>query len=120
MTRAVIVELQEPATEMAQEEILKQIAHLSPSLRKPRITPDGSKLEFNVPAEEAANAKVNAQNLCALIQRSLRNLERKVVYRSRGMSRPIFRGSTTGIPGIHMAGPGQVMLEGMPLSLFQY
>lgn len=120
MTRTVTIVLRDPATDMAREEILKQVAHLSPSLRKARISLDGSRLEFDVPEQEAGSTKVNAENLCALIQRSLRNLERKVVYQSRAVARPIFRGSTAGIPGVIMSGPGQVMLEGLPLWLFQY
>jgi seryl-tRNA synthetase len=120
MTRTVTVLLREPATDMAREEILKQLAHLSPSLRKPSITPDGSKLKFNVPAEEAESAKLNAESLCALVQRSLRSLERKIVYRSQAMSDPIFRGTTAPVLGVHSAGPGQIMLEGVPLRLFQY
>src|SRR5205085_12535396 len=105
---------------MVREEILKQIAHLSRSLRNPRLTPDGSELKFEVPAEEAEIAKDHARHLCALIQRSLRNIKRKVVYRTRAMSHPVFRGTGPYENGIHMAGKGQVMLEGMPLQLFCY
>lgn len=120
MTRKVTILLREPATEMAREEILKQVAHLSPSLRKPRITPDGSTLELEVAAEEAENTQSHAERLCALIQRSLRSLERKVVYRSRAMSSPVFRGTNSPGQGVFTAAKGQVMLEGVPLALFHY
>jgi seryl-tRNA synthetase len=120
MTKPVTIQLRDPATDMTREEIVKQVAHLSGSLRNPRISPDGSKLEFDIAAEEAENAKHHAEKLCALIQRSLRNVERKVVYRTRAMSRPIIRGTTAPGDGVYMAGRGQVMLEGIPLQLFRY
>jgi len=120
MTKTVTIHFQEPPTDMAQEEILKQLAHLSSSLRNPRLSRDGSKLSFEVPAEKAETAKKEAEDLCALIQRSLRNVERTVIYRSDAMSHPKFRGTTTARDGIHMAGKGQAMLEGVPLQLFRY
>lgn len=120
MTRTVTIALNEPANDMAREEIVKQVAHLSNSLRNPRLSPDGLKLKFDVAAEEAENTKLHAGHLCALIQRSLRNVERKVVYRTKAMSRPLFRGTTAPQDGIYMAGKGQVMLEGLPLQLFRY
>jgi len=120
MTKTVTIQLHEPATEMTREEIVKQVAHLSSSLRNPQISPDGSKLSFDVAAEEAENAKQHAERLCALIQRSLRNVQRKVVYSTRAMSRPVIRGTTKPGEGVYMAGRGQVMLEGLPLQLFRY
>src|SRR5438105_1896298 len=120
MTRTVTIMLQEPASDMSREEILKQVAHLSSSLRNPRMSPDGSRLQFEVPAEEAATAQQHAEHLCALIQRCLRNVKRKVVYRTDAVSHPTFRGTVAGQAGVHMAGRGQVMLEGVPLQLFRY
>jgi seryl-tRNA synthetase len=120
MIRTVTIPLQESASDMAREEIVKQVAHLSNSLRNPRISADGSKFQFDVPEEEAEDTKHHAEHLCALIQRSLRNLTRKVVYQTRAMSGPIIRGTTAPGEGIFMAGRGQVMLEGMPLQLFRY
>ena len=76
MTRTVTVPLREPATEMTREEILKQAAHLSGSLRNPRIAPDGTLLEFEVPEQEAARTRDVAEQLCGTIQKSLRRLER--------------------------------------------
>lgn len=116
----VTIQLHDPATDMTREEILKQVAHLSNTLQNPRISSDGLKLSFEVAPEEAEHTKHHAERLCALIQRSLRNLERKVVYRTRAMSHPIIRGTTAPRDGIIMAGPGQVMLEGVPLQLFRY
>jgi seryl-tRNA synthetase len=120
MIQTVVIQLREPASDMTREEILKQVAHLSGSLRNPRISPDGCRLKFDVPSEEAENAKQHAEHLCALVQRSLRNLQRKVVYRTRAMSRPIIRGTTAPGEGVLMTGRGQVMLEGLPLQLFRY
>jgi seryl-tRNA synthetase len=118
--RTITVVLREPANEMAREEIIKQVAHLSPSLKKPRILPDGSRLEFEMPAAEIDGIQQHAERLCAMIQRSLRSLERKVVYRSQAMSQPVFRGKTAPGAGVFTAGPGQLMLEDGPLQLFRY
>lgn len=118
MTSTVTIALREPATEITREEILKQVAHLSGSLRQARIPPDGSKLEFEVDAPAAESIKPHAERLCAQVQRSLRALERKVVYRTRAMAAPVFRGG--GSEGVFMAGKGQVMLEGLPLKIFHY
>jgi len=120
MTSTVSIPLREPATEITREEILKQVAHLSGSLQKPRIPPDGSRLEFEVEAPEAQTIKPHAERLCARIQRALRALQRKVVYRTRAMDHPVFRGRATGQAGLFMAGQGQVMLEGLPLKIFHY
>jgi len=120
MTRTITVPLREPANDMAREEIIKQVAHLSPLLRHPRIPPDGSRLEFEMPAEETNGIQQHAERLCAMVQRSLRSLERKVVYRSDAMSRPVFRGQTAPGAGVYVAGPGQLMLEDVPLQLFEF
>ena len=120
MTKTVTIQLAESATDMAREEIVKQVAHLSNSLRNPRISTDGARLTFDVAAEEAENARQHAEKLCALIQRSLRNVQRKVVYSTRAMARPMIRGTTAPGEGVFMSGRGQFMLEGMPLQLFRY
>ena len=120
-SKTVTIELHDPATDMTREEMLKQVAHLSNSLRNPQISTDGLKLTFEVDADGADETKRHAQELCALIQRSLRKLERKVVFRTRAMSsNSIIRGTTAPGDGVIMAGPGQVMLEGAPLQLFRY
>ena len=120
MTSTVTIPLRERATEMTREEILKQVAHLSGSLQKPRIPPDGSRLEFEIEAAEADHIKPHAERLCAQIQRSLRTLERKLVYRTQAMADPVFRGAGSLQDGIFMAGSGQVMLEDLPLKLLHY
>src|ERR1051326_5213227 len=99
-TETVTIQLHDAATDMTREEMLKQVAHLSNSLRNPEISADGLKLSFEVKAEEAEETKAHAERLCALIQRSLRKLERKVVYRTRAMSHPIIRGTTAPGDGV--------------------
>lgn len=120
MNNIVRVHLSEPATELAREEILKQIAHVRSSVRNPRMSADGAVLEFEVAPQDAETIKPHAQALCAQIQRSLRRLQRKVVYRTHAMREPVFRGEAEKQPGVWMAGPGQVMLEDAPLLLFNY
>lgn len=120
MTSTIKIPLKEPATEITREEILKQVAHLSDAVQRPRIPPDGSSLEFDVLPEQADHLQAHAERLCSVIQRSLRRLERKVVYQTRSLAHPVFRGDGATVPGIHMAGRGQVMLDGMPLRLFEF
>ena len=120
MNCTIKLRLPEPATELAREEILKQVAHLSSSLRNARMPPDGSVLEFEVAEQEAKALKPHVEALCAHVQRSLRRLQRKVVYRSRALADPVFRGRPAKQPGVWTAGSGQVVLEGLPLILFNY
>jgi seryl-tRNA synthetase len=120
MSYTVTIALQQRATEITREEILKQVAHLSRSLSRPRISPDGRRLQFEVKREEAESIKPHAEQLCAQIQRSLRRLKRKVVYATHAMAHPVFRGKSGTTPGVRLAGIGQVMLEGVPLRLFHF
>jgi seryl-tRNA synthetase len=123
MTCTVTIPFEEPVNDMAREEILKQVAQLNASLKTPRIPTDGSRLEFDVPAEQVENTRQHAERLCAVIRRSLQRVERKVVYTTRAMSEPALDGKP--VPdlnqvGIHSAGQGRVMLEGIALQLFRY
>jgi hypothetical protein len=108
MIRTVTVELQTPATEMAQEEIPKQIAFIAKEISNIRFVREGAALQFDVPAA-----------LAQKMQRSLRSIARKIVYRSPACERVQFAG--TGMTeGILSMGRGQVALEGLPLRLYRY
>jgi seryl-tRNA synthetase len=113
------VTLKTPASEMAQEEILKLVAFLGREIARPRFSADGLSLEFDVPAERSAELNRQAEELATRVQRGMRSLQRKVLYRSPRMDRPEFRGDGN-LPGIHTLGTGQVALEGVPLRLFRY
>ena len=104
---------------MAQEEVLKQLAFLSPRIRGGRFDAGGDLLEFDAPAGEAQGLAHAARELAMKIQRSLRSLQRKVVFRSAAADRPAFRGPVP-TPGAHQVGVGLVALEGLSLALFQY
>jgi hypothetical protein len=117
--RTVTVELKSPATEMAQEEIPKQIAFLSKEISNIRFVRGGAALEFDAPEALAGELAPAAAGVAQRMQRSLRSLARKIVYRSPAMERGTFRG--TGMTGgIHAMGRGQVALEGVPLRLYRY
>ena len=119
MIRTVTVELQSPASEMAQEEIPKQIAFLSKDIDRIRFAREGAVLQFDAPEERAEELSRAAAEVARKMQRSLRSLARKLVYRSPAMERREFRG--TGMTsGIHEMGRGQVALEGVPLRLYRY
>lgn len=119
MTRTAIVRLPAPANEMAREEIEKKVAHLSKGIRNMRFAEAGAALLFDAPPEGIEELTGQVESLALGVQRSLRRLERKVVYQSPRMQKPEFRGA--GMPdGAHMVGNGQVILEGLPLALFRY
>ena len=113
------VELATPAHEMAQEEIGKQVAHLAKTIRNVRFQEEGKALLFDAPAPETGTLRPQVEALAKKVQRSLRSLQRKIVYRAPAMDAPKFLGDGTD-PGIHQLGNGQVALSGLPLALFRY
>lgn len=119
MIRRVDVKLRSPASDMAREEILKQLAFVSRQISNPQFTDEGRVLRFDAPEESASDLASRAEILSASVQRGLRNLQRKVYYRSPAADKPEFRG-TGEAAGITMLGPGQAALAGLPLRLFRY
>ena len=119
MIRTVTVELKTPATEMAQEEIPKQIAFIAKEISNIRFVREGAALQFEVPAALAEGVTKTAAEVAQKMQRSLRSIARKLVYRSPACERVQFAG--TGMTeGILPLGRGQVALEGVPLRLYRY
>ncbi|MBI3949928.1 MAG: hypothetical protein HY314_05685 [Acidobacteria bacterium] len=119
MRQCITVHLPSPAHEMAQEEILKKIAHVSKHITNVRFLNQGTDLQFETPADSASDHAAHVEALVRTVQRSLRGLQRQIRFRSRAAERPVFRG--TGLaPGIHLLGNGQVALQGLPLRLFRY
>ncbi|MBS1118358.1 MAG: hypothetical protein H6Q90_586 [Deltaproteobacteria bacterium] len=115
--KRVVVELAGPATEMAQEEIEKQLAFLSRTISNVRFT-TARTLEFDAPTAEADQLAEAALARAKLTQKTLRSLERKIAYRSSYMDAPVFRGGA--VDGIEFEGPGLGLLSGVPLQLFEY
>lgn len=119
MLREFVLPLRSPANDMAREEILKQIAFISTEVRNSGFSTDGSTLTFEAPEGLGEEVGKKIEALASTIQRGLRNLQRKVVYRSRAMDAPAFR-KPEAIPGLHQTGPGQVILQGPSLALHRY
>ncbi|WP_165066867.1 class-II aminoacyl-tRNA synthetase family protein [Paludisphaera rhizosphaerae] len=113
------IRLATPAHEMAQEEILKQVAYLSKEIADPCFDPGGTMLEFDAPTDSADALGRGVEELARRVQRGLRGLQRRVAYRSSAAERPTFLGDGE-VPGLHRLGPGQVALEGLTLQLFRY
>ncbi len=113
------VVLESPAHEMAQEEIQKQVAYLSPHVRNVVFSAEGAVLECDVPDDEAARLEPDVRELAGRLQRSLRRLQRKVLFRSAAADSPAFP-DITQVEGVHLLGPGQIALDGLPLALFKY
>lgn len=119
MTRTLTIPLATPPHDMAREEIQKQVAFLSRDIRNVRFCDGGTALQFDAPGDAGAELTKQARGLCDRVQRSLRSLQRKVVYQSPRLAAPVFRGDGS-FPGVHRLGTGQVALEGLPLALFRY
>lgn len=117
--KRVEVQLKLQAAEMAQEEIPKKIAFLDKEIRNIRFLRDGAALEFEAPEDRADALGAEAIEVAYQMQRSLRGLQRKIVYRSPQVDAPTFRG--TGMTkGIVEMGRGQVALAGHALRLYRY
>src|SRR5262245_34895593 len=93
MIRRVNIKLRSPASDMAREEVLKQLVFLSRQITNPEFTDDGGVLRFDAPEESASDLASRAETLSASVQRGLRSLQRKVHYRSSAADKPEFRGT---------------------------
>jgi seryl-tRNA synthetase len=113
------VKLASPAHEMAQEEIGKQVAFLSRDIQDVRFSPEGDRIEFSAPEERGDALQAEVTALATRIQRALRSLERKIVFRSAEAEHAHFHDNVD-MGGIHFLGTGQVAMEGIPLQLFRY
>lgn len=110
------VELTQPANDMVQEEILKQVAHVSREVRVLGFRANKSTLdcEFRGPESAAATVQGEIERVARKIQRSLRQLDRKLVYRTaNGWDRAITPVAGT---GVWWSGVGQVQLSGPALT----
>lgn len=111
------VELLQPANDMVQEEILKQIAHISREMRVIGFRENKTTIdcEFTGTDEAAATTQAEIERVARKIQRSLRSLDRKLVYRTPGgwdrVTKPV-----TDDAGVWWSGVGQVQLSGPALA----
>jgi seryl-tRNA synthetase len=113
------VTLPKPASEMAREEIGKQVAFLAKGITDMRFSDDG--LEFSLTSETEPTPELEAKVLetATSVQRSLRTLARKMVYSSSRMENPTFK-PCADIPGVRPIANGIVALEGLALAVFNY
>ena len=72
------------------------------------------------PTPRPARLEQDVRELAGRLQRSLRRLQRKVLFRSAAADSPVFRGVTARSTASMPLGPGQMALEGLPLALFRY
>lgn len=119
---SVVIALSEPPNDMAQEEVLKQVAHLSREIARPRFSPTADALLFDAPQADAGRLEEQARLLVRKIQRALGRLQRKVAFETASYSQDPsrFRGDADDPDGVVMMGEGQAALEGMALALFRY
>jgi hypothetical protein len=112
------VKLVSAASEMAQEEIRKQVPFLSPSIESVTFDESGSSLVCELLSTPDRDLSPEVFALATKIQSGLRNLQRRVLFRS-DFGPPA--GMPLGdIPGVVYLGRGQVSLSGLALNLFRY
>ena len=114
----VTVELPAPANEMVQEEVLKQVAHVSRSISGASFATDKT-LVFEAPEGEAEDLIARVAKVAERVQRGLRSLTRTMVFSSAAMSAPKFS-PPAGIDGVDFLGRGQAALRGKALKIFTY
>ncbi len=112
------VALANPASEMAQEEIAKQVAFLATGVANVRFV-DPRTLEFDAAEERAEGLRAEALKLAERMQRSLRSLQRKVAFRSAAADAPSLIGVGEA-PGVAFEAEGLAVLDGRSLQLFEY
>ncbi len=110
------VELDPPAHEMAREEIDKQLAFLGNDIR---ISAGGDRIEFDASPEIGATLLAKVETHARRIERVLRDVPRKVIFRSAAADRPSFA-EPVDLTGVRVLGTGWVALQGIPLRLFRY
>ena len=113
------IELQTTPHEMAREEIRKQVAFLSKNIQNVRFDGEGKHILFEAPQDHPEAVQDAVKKLATRIERALRNVERKLVFRSSAAENPRFH-ENPDLTGIHFLGTGQVALSGLPLRLYRY
>lgn len=112
------IRLPAPANEMVQEEVLKQVVHVSRSISGAAFE-DASTLVFEAPEGEGDDLMGRVSKVAERVQRGLRSLTRTMVFSSAAMASPKFA-QPYGIEGVHFLGRGQAALRGKALQLFSY
>jgi len=109
------IELLNPANDMVQEEILKQIAHISRELGVGGFQGDQKTIEctWSGEAAELEATRAEVERVARKIQRSLRTLERKLVFRTEAGWDRVAKAPADA--GIWSSGQGQVQLSGPAL-----
>jgi len=113
------IALDPPAHEMACEEIAKQLAFLNKDLQDIQTSPAGDRIEFDAPPDIGTSLLPQAETLARRVERVLRAVPRKVIFRSAAADHPTFA-ERVDLTGISFSGLGSVSLQGIPLRLFRY
>lgn len=113
------IELPTAPHEMAREEIRKQVAFLSKNIQNVRFDGEGRRILFEGPDGQHDSVQDSVKKLATRIERALRNVERKLVFRSSAADNVRFE-EHPDLTGIHFLGMGQVALSGVPLQLYRY
>jgi seryl-tRNA synthetase len=113
------VPLGKPASEMAQEEIRKQVAFLAKGISNIRFSEAGDEVLLATESEPGPELSAQVLTVATNIQRSLRQLTRKMVFSSAKMDNPTFKPCEK-IPGLLPIANGIVALDGLALQIFRY
>ncbi len=113
--RTVTIMLPAVANEMVQEEIVKQLAHVSRAISNPRFQADGQHIDLDLDDRAGEGVAAEAEAVATRIQRSLRRLDRKVRHRTpEGWDGPLHLVGEA--EGVWSSGQGQVQLSGAALA----
>ena len=113
------IRLASAPSDMAREEIQKQVAFLSKGISNVRFSDDKLAILFDAPPEQGPALEPAIQQLSARVTRALKNLQRKLVFASDAAGAPQFH-TDASMAGVHFLGTGQVAFSGVPLRLFNY
>ena len=111
------VRLATPAHEMAREEILKQAAFLSKDIANVEFSGDGQEIVFSAPPDRGAELINSVRSLANRIQRALRSLQRKVVFRSAEMDSLSFA-ENGHLADVHFLGTARWRWKALPWPCF--
>jgi hypothetical protein len=119
MGHRLTVTLPKPASEMAMEEIAKQVAFLAKGITDMHFSESGTEFSLTSATEPTPELTAKVLETATNVQRSLRTLARKMVFSSSRMGNPTFKPCAE-IPGVRPLANGIVALEGLALSIFNY
>jgi seryl-tRNA synthetase len=118
--KTIQVSLPRSLSDMAQEEVRKQVPFISSDISGCYFEDGGATLIIESDSSDAAAVETEARAIAMRVERALRNIDRKVIYQSPRLAKSEPKASPGEIPGAHSVGPGQFSLSGVAARLYSY